>query len=96
MAWRELAEAGIDPFHDLSELKFVGFPQDEVVFQVRDGKVDAGTVRTDVLERMASQGLIELDDYRILNPRVTGRIPLPAQHAPVPRVGLCQGETDLR
>jgi two-component system sensor histidine kinase TtrS len=69
MAWRELSEAGIDPFHDLAQLKFVGFPQDEVVFQVRDGKVDAGTVRTDVLERMAGQGLIELDDYRILNPR---------------------------
>jgi two-component system, LuxR family, sensor histidine kinase TtrS len=75
MAWRELAEAGIDPFHDLSELKFVGFPQDEVVFQVRDGKVDAGTVRTDVLERMASQGVIKLDDYRILNPRVTEGFP---------------------
>ena len=75
MAWRELAEAGIDPFHDLRELKFVGFPQDEVVFQVRDGKVDAGTVRTDVLERMASQGLIELDDFRILNSHVTDGFP---------------------
>jgi two-component system sensor histidine kinase TtrS len=75
MAWRELAEAGIDPFHDLAQLKFVGFPQDEVVFQVRDGKVDAGTVRTDVLERMAGQGLIELDDYRILNPRVEEGFP---------------------
>jgi two-component system sensor histidine kinase TtrS len=75
MAWRELAEADIDPFHDLTELKFVGFPQDEVVFQVRDGKVDAGTVRTDVLERMASQGLIDLDDFRILNPHVTDGFP---------------------
>jgi ABC-type phosphate/phosphonate transport system substrate-binding protein len=57
MGWRELAEAGIDPFHDLKELKFVAFPQDEVVFQVRDGKVDAGTVRTDVLERRTGQVL---------------------------------------
>jgi len=75
MAWRELAEAGIDPFHDMKKLKFVGFPQDEVVFEVRDGKVDAGTVRTDVLERMASQGLIALDDFRILNPQVTDGFP---------------------
>ena len=75
MAWRELAEAGIDPFHDFTELKFIGFPQDEVVFQVRDGKVDAGTVRTDVLERMASQGVIDLDDYRILNSHVTSGFP---------------------
>jgi two-component system sensor histidine kinase TtrS len=75
MAWRELAEAGIDPFHDLRELKFVGFPQDEVVFQVRDGKVDAGTVRTDVLERMAGLDLIDPDDFRVLNPRVTEGFP---------------------
>jgi two-component system sensor histidine kinase TtrS len=75
MAWRELAEAGIDPFHDFKALRFVGFPQDEVVFQVRDGKVDAGTVRTDVLERMAGQGQIDLDDFRILNPRVTNGFP---------------------
>jgi len=55
MAWRELAEAGLDPFREFRELKFVGFPQDEVVYQVRDGKADAGTVRTDVLERMANR-----------------------------------------
>ena len=72
MAWRELAEAGLDPFRDLRVLKFVGFPQDEVVYQVRDGKADAGTVRTDVLERMASRGLIDLDEFRVLNPRITG------------------------
>jgi two-component system sensor histidine kinase TtrS len=75
MAWRELAEAGLDPFRDLRVLKFVGFPQDEVVYQVRDGKADAGTVRTDVLERMASRGLIDLDEFRVLNPRITEGFP---------------------
>jgi two-component system sensor histidine kinase TtrS len=75
MAWRELAEAGIDPFRDFRELRFVGFPQDEVVLQVRDRTVDAGTVRTDVLERMAGQGLIRLEDFRILNPQITDGFP---------------------
>jgi two-component system sensor histidine kinase TtrS len=75
MAWRELAEAGIDPFRDFRELRFVGFPQDQIVLQVRDGTTDAGTVRTDVLERMADQGLIRLDDFRILNPRLTKDFP---------------------
>jgi two-component system sensor histidine kinase TtrS len=75
MAWRELAEAGVDPFRNLRELRFVGFPQDQVVLQVRDGTVDAGTVRTDVLERMASQGVIRLEDFRILNPRTTSGFP---------------------
>jgi ABC-type phosphate/phosphonate transport system substrate-binding protein len=75
MAWRELSEAGIDPFRDLGELRFVGFPQDQVVLQVRDGAVDAGTVRTDVLERMAGQGLIRIEEFRILNPHVTEGFP---------------------
>lgn len=67
VAWRELKLAGIDPFTDFSRLDFVGFPQDDIVRQVRDGKVDAGTVRTDTLERMASKGEIDLADFRVLN-----------------------------
>lgn len=67
MAWREFREAGIDPFQDFSELRFVGFPQDNIVFDVRDGRVDAGTVRTDILEGMANKGVIDLDAFRILN-----------------------------
>jgi two-component system sensor histidine kinase TtrS len=67
MAWRELKDAGINPFSDFRELRFTGFPQDNIVFDVRDGEVDAGTVRTDILEGLAGQGLIQLADFRILN-----------------------------
>ena len=67
MAWRELKDAGINPFSDFSELRFTGFPQDNIVFDVRDGVVAAGTVRTDILEGLAAQGLIQLADFRILN-----------------------------
>ena len=67
MAWRELEDAGIDPFSDFRELRFSGFPQDNIVFDVRDGKVDAGTVRTDILEGLDAQGIIKLADFRILN-----------------------------
>lgn len=69
MAWRELKAAGIDPFDDLKEIRFQGFPQDDIVFKVRDGEVDAGTVRTDVLETMADNDKIDLADFRILNRR---------------------------
>jgi diguanylate cyclase (GGDEF)-like protein len=69
MAWRELKDHGIDPFRDFAELKFVGLPQDPIVYAVRDGQVDAGTVRTDMLERLATEGKIRLADYRILNPQ---------------------------
>jgi len=69
MAWRELKEAGVDPFKDLRDLRFMGFPQDEIVYAVRDGRVDAGTVRTDILERMANKGVINLADFNVLNSR---------------------------
>lgn len=67
MAWRELAAAGVDPFKDLTQLDFVGFPQDEVVYAVRDGRSDAGTVRTGTLENMAAEGKINMSDFRVLN-----------------------------
>jgi two-component system sensor histidine kinase TtrS len=76
MAWRELKEAGVDPFTDLSELRFMGFPQDEIVYAVRDGRVDAGTVRTDILERMADRGDINLADFKVLNPQLSDGFPL--------------------
>ncbi len=68
MAWGELDRHGIDPHKDLSELRFGGI-HDEVVNAVTRGDVDAGTVRTDILERMHAAGLIDLGLYRILNPQ---------------------------
>ncbi|MEN8206579.1 MAG: PhnD/SsuA/transferrin family substrate-binding protein [Pseudomonadota bacterium] len=75
MAWRELKEAGVDPFKDLSELQFMGFPQDAIVYAVRDGLVDVGTVRTDLLERLADQGAINLADFKVLNPQTAEDYP---------------------
>ncbi len=69
VAWYELQQVGIDPFSDLKELIFTGVPQDKVVFAVRDGKADVGTVRTDVMERMAAEGLIKLEDFRLIQER---------------------------
>jgi len=69
MAWREFKAAGIDPFKDFKDIKSLGFPQDDIVFAVRDGEVDAGTVRTDVLETMSEVDQINIENYRILNKR---------------------------
>ncbi len=68
MAWREMKEAGIDPQRDLAELRFGG-THDAVVYAVRDGLVDAGTVRTDTLERIAAEGKIRLEDFRVVHPQ---------------------------
>ncbi len=75
MAWRELVDVGVDPFSDLSLLRFIGFPQDDIVYSVIDGRVDAGTVRSGTIERMAADGLISLDQLRVLGARESPAFP---------------------
>jgi two-component system sensor histidine kinase TtrS len=69
MAWRELKAAGVDPFANLADLRFLGFPQDRIVRAVLAGEVEAGTVRSGLLEAMAAEGEIRLADVRVLNPQ---------------------------
>lgn len=69
LAWQELKDQHIDPFHDLKAVKFMGFPQDAILWAVLDRKVDAGTLRTGVLESLARDGRFDLSQIRILNPR---------------------------
>jgi two-component system, LuxR family, sensor histidine kinase TtrS len=69
MAWREFKSADIDPFKDFKDLRFMGFPQDDIVFAIRDGLVDAATVRTEVLETMGDEDKINIENFRVLNMR---------------------------
>ncbi len=66
--WREMAARGLDPQRDLASLITLN-AHDEVVYQVLAGKADAGAVRSDVLERMAADGMIDLVRIRVLDPR---------------------------
>lgn len=66
MAWDELLKNGVNPFSDFRELKFSGFPVDNVAYAVRDGKVDAGTFRTGVLERLHRAGKINKHSFKII------------------------------
>jgi len=75
LAWREFKRKQIDPYRDFKQLSFSGFPQDKIVYAVRDGKVDAGTVRTDLLEGMAMAGKINLRDFHVLNARHVENFP---------------------
>ncbi len=65
-AWRELKSKGIDPYRDFADLSFGG-THDAVVYAVRDGRADAGTVRTDTLERMAAEGKIDFSDFHVIH-----------------------------
>lgn len=60
---------------DVGRMLFTGMPQDKVVTAVLDGKADIGFVRTGVLESMANEGRIGLDQVRVLNPQHTGAFP---------------------
>jgi twitching motility protein PilJ len=65
MAYKEMLDAGIDPKKDLAGLEFGG-KHDNVVLAVQNGAVQAGTARTDTLERMAATGLIDMQEFRII------------------------------
>ncbi len=75
VAEAELARHGIDLPTDVKSLVFGGI-HDAVVLAVRDGAVDAGTVRTEVLEQMAAAGTIDLDALKVLGARTTPGFPL--------------------
>lgn len=75
MAWLEFKKIGLDPFEDFSSLQFSGLPQDKIVYAVLNGDVDAGTVRTTTLERMAAEGLIDINKFKILNSKTNNHFP---------------------
>ncbi|MCK5313424.1 MAG: PhnD/SsuA/transferrin family substrate-binding protein, partial [Desulfobacteraceae bacterium] len=74
MAYMELLNLGIDPLKDFSKFEFGG-KHDNVVLAIQNGVVDAGTVRTDTLERMAAAGTIELSEFKILSQKKYGDFP---------------------
>ncbi len=66
MAYKEFLDKGINPMEDFASVQFGG-KHDNVVFAVQNGEVDAGTVRTDTLERMAAAGDIDLSEFKIID-----------------------------
>ncbi len=65
MAYKEFVDAGIDPFKDFAAMEFLD-KHDNVVFAVQNEQAEAGTVRTDTLERMAAAGAISMADFKII------------------------------
>lgn len=69
-------DAGIDiRSKAVRSLRFTDVPHDRVVQDVLEGHADVGLVRAGVLERMATQGLLNLDDIRVLHPADTSGFP---------------------
>ncbi|AGF80058.1 ABC-type phosphate/phosphonate transport system, periplasmic component [Desulfocapsa sulfexigens DSM 10523] len=67
MAWRLLLKNNIDPQKETAAFLEAG-THDLVVRAVESGRVDVGTVRTDTLERMQSEGKIQINEFHIIHP----------------------------
>jgi diguanylate cyclase (GGDEF)-like protein len=65
MAKKELFESNFDE-DDFKSIEFLE-THDNVVYSVLNKQVDAGTVRSDTLESMSSSGLININDFKIIN-----------------------------
>jgi diguanylate cyclase (GGDEF)-like protein/hemerythrin-like metal-binding protein/PAS domain S-box-containing protein len=71
----ELLSAGIEIPRDVT-LTETGMPHDRVVNEIIDGRAEVGFVRTGILERMASEGKLDLASIRVIAPRNEGNFPL--------------------
>ena len=75
MALRELLAIKINPYSDFKSLQF-GNTHDKVVMAVHSGQIDAGTVRSGILESMALNQQIDLFDFKIIAAEETPVFPL--------------------
>ena len=88
MAFKEMLDAGVNT-GDLNKLEFGG-KHDNVVLAVMNEAVQAGTVRTDTLERMAAEGAIEMEDFKIINKKTQGDFPFVCSTALYPEWPLAK------
>lgn len=63
-----VSQHGIDPQKDFASFKEAK-KQDDIVLGVQAGVIDAGFVRTGVLESMAKDGKIKMEDFVIIDPK---------------------------
>lgn len=67
MAQKELITHGLTS-DDFKAFQFFG-SHDNVIYALKEGLIDAGTVKTDVLEKLAKNHRIALEDFTILAPK---------------------------
>lgn len=75
IAARELQRLGVVPEKDLGETRFVGLPMTKVIDAVQRGEVDAGIIRTCLLEQMVGQGTLSAGGFRVLSPQTIEGFP---------------------
>ena len=65
LGYKEMLDLGFDPYKDARNVVFLG-TQPREIQAVLNREVDAAVIRTGVLEKLSSQGKINIDDFRVL------------------------------
>lgn len=89
MAYKELVDAGVDPHQDFAKLEFGG-KHDNVVLAIQNGVVECGTVRTDTMERMEAEGMIDMEEFKIINKKSPNGFPFVISSALYPEWPLAK------
>ncbi|YCO04716.1 sensor histidine kinase [Vibrio sp. VNB-15] len=64
----QVIEKGLDPNDFFSDVRFLGFPIDANLYQLRDHNVEAAVVPACLVEQMEGEGLLEEGQLRVLSP----------------------------
>ncbi|WP_428771540.1 sensor histidine kinase [Vibrio sp.] len=68
--WGEMASQGIKPTRHFSSIEYSGFPVDQLLYWVESRRVDAAVAPACLLETMNIEGQIELEDFRVIQPKM--------------------------
>lgn len=71
----QVLEMGINPNDFFANVRFLGFPIDANLYQLRDKIVDAAIVPVCLLETMQQEGLLEANAYRVINVQTPSDFP---------------------
>lgn len=63
-----LHKMGFLPEQFFGQVRFIGFPLEPLIYQVRDGSADAAIAPFCTLEEMIETGLVNQADYRVIHP----------------------------
>jgi len=69
---KHLKNQGIDPYQDFKVFKETTKSQDDIVLAVKRGIMDAGFVKTGLMEAMVKEGKISMDDFNIVDKQSDG------------------------
>lgn len=75
VGYKEMLDHGFDPYKDAKEVRFLG-DQPKEIQALLDGSIDVAVIRTGILEKFSASNRINLDDFRVLAPKIYPGFPL--------------------